>query len=862
MKKCVVVMFIFLMGVLLPAGEITMRPAQVFVGTEVTFQFAPAPAAGANYHWDFGDGRQTDTQSNECRHAFNEPGDFRVTCMASLPGAGPEQGEISVTVVDNRRISPQGRGFRQGKKVNFEAENFIGSSVMWDFGDGTAEPGPRNHGHVYQDAGNFTVSARDLGGDDRTSITCQVTIEADNRRVDAAPRAPRARDKVTFTAQNFSGGSLRWDFGDGKAVSGGSSAAHYFRRAGSFRVRAWDSSEAPETAVELSLTVAPDNRRLQVTPSPPRANLDVNFTAANFSGPLLRWNFGEGKIESGGLAMSHVYGSAGKYQVEVWESEDEQESALATTVAIQPDVRQVVADRSAEIFEGTEVEFEGRNFGSASLKWDFGDGTVERGAARQTHRFQRPGSFLVKAVEEGTNNLPVEKRVQVQNDSRSLALKGGSVFVNSEFEIEAQNFRASSVSWDFGDGSLQTGGRLMKHRYARAGQFRVRAVDFAGKDGKSFEKNIVVESDSRSISIPDGIIAGEAVAMKLLNARSGSFNWKFSDGENRSGQELSNKVFRSPGPHRITVADASGQYPPLEKTIQVSAETRSLKSSAGFILPKEEVALTAVNFKGPGVSWDFGDGTVNENGQLSERHVYAELGRYRVKAVDFNGRSSKAFTTDIVVADATPGFEVQSLEFAFDNGKYYRVIAKNSPGPGYHLRVKARGRGVLSGQFILDGMSIGLFQLTIQENQAALLPKGQLAALPALDLGLHELTLQFSDRLFSKRIPILKYFVSAAGMIQIVSPPIDGKAPGEGRINLRWAIERQEALFEVAISAVPFEFLDDKQIEWRHVGASPEYLLDTKPYKRGAWIYWQVRLLNENKQVQTTSEIASFKLGE
>lgn len=33
-------------------------------------------------------------------------------------------------------------------------------------------------------------------------------------------------------------------------------------------------------------------------------------------------------------------------------------------------------------------------------------------------------------------------------------------------------------------------------------------------------------------------------------------------------------------------------------------------------------------------------------------------------------------------------------------------------------------------------------------------------------------------------------------------------------------------------------------------------------FKPGDWIYWQVRLLNESKQVQTTSEIASFKLSE
>ncbi len=861
MKKSFCALLIFTMGILLPGGDIVMRPGQLFMGTEVFFQFNPPQPVGAGYHWDFGDGNTMDTPNNECQHTFNEPGSYRVTCTISMPGTVQEQGEIMVTIVDNRRISAQGSNFRQGKKVNFQTDNFIGNSLKWDFGDGTVESGPRNHGHVFQNQGNYTVKANDLNGDDPTAITCQVMIEMDNRRLEALPRVPRTNEKVAFTAQNFPGGGLCWDFGDGKVINGRASMNHFFRQAGNFQVRIWDSSESPDSAVSLSLVVVPDNRRLVVAPSPPRANLAANFTAANFSGPELKWDFGEGKVENGGTVTSHVYSTPGNFQVRVWEARDEQDSALNSTVAVQPDVRQIVITSPAEIFEGTEVDFEGRNFASASLKWNFGDGSAEeRGMATQSHSFLRPGSFLVKAVEADTINLPQEKRIQVLNDNRNLVLKSNMVFANSEFEIEAQNFRSESVSWDFGDGPLQTGRRLMKHRYARPGQFRVRAIDFSGRDGKTFEKSIGVENDTRAISLPGTIIVGEAVAMQLLNVRSGNFTWKFSDGESRSGQELRGKAFRSPGPYTITVSDASGQYPPLGKTIQVLPDTRALKSSAGFILPKEEVSFTAHNFTGPGVRWDFGDGTVKESGQASEKHVYTSLGRYQVKAVDFDGRSSKVFTRDIVVAEMTPGFEVDSLEFAFDNGKYYQVLAKNTPSPGYHLHVRAKGRGMLNGQFILDGSSIGLFQLSIHENQAALLPEGQLVALPVVDLGLHEMIVKFNNYSYGKRIPIIKYFVSAAGVIQVAAPTIGAKVPGGEKINLRWAIEGQNPLFEIAISEVPFQFLDDKQISWQPLGESFNYLLDPKPFKPGSWIYWQVRLLDRNGEVQTTSEIASFRL--
>ena len=862
MKKLFLGLFVLSLATMLPADRLDVSPAgQINVGTQVVFRVPAGRAPDASYNWDFGDGSPAEVKPGmENRHVYNQPGSYHVTATpAPTAAVAPPADEATITVVDNRRISPQGGNFRQGKRVNFQSENFVSNSLRWDFGDGTVESGPRNNGHVYASPGNFTVRAYDNNGDTPLFSTCQVMIGADNRQLSASPNAPRANQAVAFSAQNFTGG-LRWDYGDGTSENGGPAMRHSFRQPGTFQVRVWESPGTADDAISLALPVSPDNRLVQAAP-PPRAGLAANFTASNFAGGDLKWSFGDGRTESGGPAITHVFPSPGNAQVLVWDAGEGQDSALRTTISVQPDPRQLVTSGPPDIFEGSEVVFEGRSFTAPGLKWDFGDGVVERGDARKAHRFQRPGSYLVKVVEADTGNLPLEKRVQVLKDNRSLALKSSLVFANGEFEIEAQNFRGP-VSWDFGDGTVRTGTRLMKHRYARTGQFRVRAVDFSGREGKFIEKNILVENDTRVISLPGGVIAGEEVAMQLQNADGGSFTWKFSDGESRSGQETRGKAFRSVGPQKITVIDPTGKYPPLEKIIQVLPDTRSLKGSSGFILPKEEVSFTAVNFTGPGVRWNFGDGTVKENGQMTEKHVYGALGRYQATAVDFSGRSSKAFTFDVVVAEITPGFTLDTLEFAFDNGKYYRVIAKKSPSPGYQLRARAKGRGVLTGQFILDSMPIGLFQLVIQENQAAVLPKAQMAALPVIDLGLHELTVKFTNYTFNKRIPIIKYFVSEAGMIQIAAPPIDGKVPAGGKVGLRWSIEQKNPRFEIAISEMPFQFLNDKQIEWLPAGESPSYLFDPKPYRPGAWIYWQVRLLNESKQVQTTSEIASFKLGE
>lgn len=46
---------------------------------------------------------------------------------------------------------------------------------------------------------------------------------------------------------------------------------------------------------------------------------------------------------------------------------------------------------------------------------------------------------------------------------------------------------------------------------------------------------------------------------------------------------------------------------------------------------------------GSSFRWDFGDGSVKENGLAAEKHGYNSLGRFLVKSVDFNGRSNFTF---------------------------------------------------------------------------------------------------------------------------------------------------------------------------------------------------------------------------
>jgi hypothetical protein len=285
-----------------------------------------------------------------------------------------------------------------------------------------------------------------------------------------------------------------------------------------------------------------------------------------------------------------------------------------------------------------------------------------------------------------------------------------------------------------------------------------------------------------------------------------------------------------------------------------------LKSSVPYALPVEEVVFTATGFKGPSVKWDFGDGTVKDGGMLVEKHTFSRTGKFKVTAVDFSGKSSKVFSREVQIAEILPDFDITTLELAFDNGKYYRVIPKNSAAPGYQLRIKARGRGILRGNLQLDDQTLGLFQVILYENQTGSLERGQMVSLPVLDQGLHRLTVKFSNFSFSKPIPVIKYFISLGGAIQLRNPLPDSKVARVPEIRLQWESKKKNASFEIAISEIPFQFLTDNQIEWKTVEKSGEFNLDLSGFKTGNWVYWQVREVDGSGQAINTSEIAAFKI--
>ncbi len=531
------------------------------------------------------------------------------------------------------------------------------------------------------------------------------------------------------------------------------------------------------------------------------------------------------------------------------------------------------------LFEGSTIFFEVEGFPSRShnLKWDFGDGTIKRGERKVTHVFRRSGGFTVKVFEPTDPKNPAELRIRILKDNRKIVLTHETLIKGAPVKIKALEFIDKSIRWNFGDGSPeQRGGSTITHTYTRTGTFKINAVDFGGKDTKNIKKKIRVIDDNRSLVLPDEILEGEPMDITMRNGVGGDFTWEFSDGKRERGISIKSRVFKRAGTVTITIKDKTEKFPPLFKKINVMPDNRQLEAQEKFALPDESLGFNTLNFRSKMVKWDFGDGTVRQNAPAGIEHTYKKKGKYLVTAVDFNGKSVKKFTQEIRIDDLSPNFQLILLEIAFDNGKYYKVTGKDMMPPSYHVKLKVRGRGIIKGKWILDDTVIGLFETILKENRTALLDRSNVVRLPVLDPGLHHFTLDFTNYTSPMRIPFIRYFVTESGEIEITDPLPGEKISTPSPILLKWRLKEWKNLklkflkqrgkehlqYEITISKIPFQFLKDKQIQWKRVGNKTEYAYTypSEPTAFKGWVYWQVRQVDRSGNVLTTSDIVSFKI--
>ena len=805
--------------------------------------------------WEFGDGTSNNGPKNRS-HTYTNPGNYTIK-VKDFGGNTSSVITCSVNVTpDNRTINFLPGSPKAGQEITFNAINFSSVNLKWNFRDGTVQNGGPSKKHTYNQQGNFKVKVTDLGIGEDSIVEQTVNVAPDNRSINMNPPNPSVYEEVTINAVNFSSGQIEWDFGHNNKKTGGPMEKHIFSNMGNFNIKAREAGSSTPYVTKM-ISINQDRRRIQIQPPSARIGQQVRIKLQNSSANIINWKIGNNTpLNNSPLEIQHKFKDPGRVEIV---AEIQGQTPVRESISIN-DNRELKTDKNRN-FEKIELKVTGHNLNTPSVKWDMGDGTVRNGGHQTTYKYMRPGNFTIKVFDfDGTSKIPLQLRVKILRDNRVIVSRKKTIIANTEAEFFARNFADNRIRWILGDGTDRRVAKKIVHKFKNPGTYKIFAVDFDGKGNRKIELNINVIRDTRTLDLGDTIIAGVPFSIQMKNAQGGNFEWKLPDGKTTSGPDVRGITFNSPGIKQIVITDRSGLYPPVTKSINVQPDTRSLVLGEEVILKGEKLKITAQNFKGATIKLDVGDGSPPQILSKNTTKIFNKTGSYKITAIDYAGKGKKLFTKTIKVVEQMSDFRVNAIELSFSNGKYYRIVPIKSFSPGYLLKLKISGKGIVNGKWLFDGKAFGLFTKLLAGRSLITLKTGDVPKLPVLETGVHSLSFEFTNYNFKGRIPILRYFVTNSGAIKTIIPLTGSKLTPTKGVKLKWKKKKRGDRFEIAVSETPFQLLSEKNIKWVKTGEDTFFDLETAKFKSGQWVYWQVRMIDSTGYVSTASEISFFKI--
>ncbi|HEV8361733.1 MAG TPA: PKD domain-containing protein [Candidatus Thermoplasmatota archaeon] len=558
------------------------------------------------WHWDFGDGQQSDAQHPAHRFAANGP--YNVTLTVKDDDGATDQ---AARVLEVRNQPPSARFSwlpaqpTSGQTVQFhdDSTDVDGAIVArsWDFGDGarSSEAEPQ---HAFLRKGPRRVIL-EVTDDDGAATKYEAVVDVRNAppiasfRVSPDPPAEGQAAKFVDTSSDPDGRVLErtWSFGDG-SVSNQAEPEHTYALGGNITVALTvTDDDGARTTLLRSLEI---NRRpvasFLVSPQPTTEEpTQFTDTSVDPDGHLAAWTwtFGDGGA-SNERSPSHSYTRAGWYNVTL-RATDDQGGVGTLTKAINVSGRGPRADFTwspANPTTNDTITF--RDASNAtdspirSWSWSFTDGGPEIAGSVASRRFEQPGDWPVTlTVIDDQGRTSSEVKV-VHVNAAPVAAFGFSPFVPStgapvQFTDQSSDLDGSIASWawSFGDGTTSAQ-RSPSHAFGAPGNYPVQLTVTDNEGGASAVTRVVSVGSSNPIAdftfAPAAPQAGQAVQFtdRSLDpdGHIAARLWEFGDGTTSQEPNPAHAyalagTFRA----RLTATDDAGKIGSVTKTVRVVA---------------------------------------------------------------------------------------------------------------------------------------------------------------------------------------------------------------------------------------------------------------------------------------------------
>ena len=259
----------------------------------------------------------------------------------------------------------------------------------------------------------------------------------------------------------------------------------------------------------------------------------------------------------------------------------------------------------------------------------------------------QPGTAIIRAQSLADMSKTATTEIEIINLFAEFSVSPAAGDSLTEFFFDASESvgEITQYAWNFGDGNTATG-QTVSHIYGTGGVFTVR-LTVTGPMGFIVSKTRTVSTTGQSLAVIAADPVFGAAPLKVFFDGRGSlsssgnitvYSWNFGDGGIAVGDTISYE-YASPGTFTasLTVTDAGNSTSADSVIITVVAPpVASFTIDPESGLPPLEITVDASEsgYEGGTITaytWDFGDGTVINQGQVVETHTYVDTGIYDIR---------------------------------------------------------------------------------------------------------------------------------------------------------------------------------------------------------------------------------------